>query len=101
MGSLGHQQVAADLGQLFEFVLNLHMSFRIALDHEHCCRLGRSVRVAGSERRGRRVLSAELNRLRNLRSRKLGQDMECEVDARGDAACRETIAIAHDARALS
>ena len=53
------------------------------------------LRAARLKGRLRVVLEAELDRLRDLVARDLGQQRESEVDAGGDAAAREAVAVAH------
>jgi hypothetical protein len=58
----------------------------VALNHERHGDLGCLVREAGIEGRRRVVLDPELDSLRDLRSAKFGDDAECEVNSRSDAA---------------
>ena len=63
----------------------------VARDPQRPGGFGCLVRVAGIERRRRVVLDAELDRLRDLRSGKFGDDAEGKVDARRDPAAVKTL----------
>ena len=58
---------------------------------------GADLRRAGVERRRRRIFDLQLNRLRRLRAGEFRHHGQREIDAGGDAAAGEQVAVAHHA----
>ena len=90
------QQDRATIARFSNAAESPYESRGVAVNHKGDGRLGCLVGMASIERRGWVVLDPKLDGLRNLWPGHFGDDAECEVDARGDAARGEDMAVADD-----